>query len=451
MNRSENISQDRLEKLSQIERLNIDPYPAKTDKQLTASEAKKKKSKNMIVAGRIISIRMHGKAGFLDIQDESGKIQILMKYDFIGEKGFDLLKLLDVGDFIEVTGDYFVTKTGEPTIQASKLKILTKAIKQIPSSHQEIKNKEELYRKRYLDLLMNPETKKVFQVRAKFISELRNYLEKENFIEVETPILQPVPGGALAKPFMAHFNEYHTDVYLRVAPELYLKRLIVGGFERVYEVAKCFRNECADWSHNPEFTQVEFYAAYMDYEKLMDFTEKMIRELVKKVTGSYIIEKNGNEIDFSKKFDRKTFKEISNGKMTDEAFKVGLEKLIQPTFVINHPLDISPLAKKNDDKTAQRFQLVMAGIEVLNAYSELNNPVEQKERFEEQMEMREKGNEEAQRMDDDFIEALEYGMPPTAGWGMGIDRFITILTDKHAIREVLLFPFMKPKNTNNKK
>ncbi len=445
MKRSEALTQSRVEKLDQIKRLGIDPYPAKSTRTSNVVEAKKSKDKNIHVVGRLVSIRLHGKAGFANIEDASGNIQIYIKLDLVGEKNFELFKLLDVGDFIEVSGEIFITKTGEATIKSNKIKLLSKSLKQIPLSHQEIKNKEELYRKRYLDLISNKDTKDVFITRSKFIAECRKFLEGNDFIEVDTPILQTVAGGALAKPFTTYYNEYHTDVYLRIAPELYLKRLIVGGYERVFEVARCFRNECADWSHNPEFTQIEFYAAYMDYNDLMKFTEEMIKNVIKKVKSSYIIEKDDKKIDFSKKFAVKTFEEVSGGKMTDEAFKEGVKKLINPTFVTNHPLDISPLAKKNDEKTAQRFQLIVAGMEVVNAYSELNDPIDQKERFMEQAEMRQKGNKEATMADDDFVEALEYGMPPTAGWGMGIDRFIMLLTNKHSLRETILFPFMKPR------
>lgn len=449
MKRSEALTQSRVEKLDQIKRLGIDPYPATSKRTHTTTEAKKSKDKNISVVGRLVSIRLHGKAGFANIEDASGNIQIYIKLDLVGEKNFELFKLLDVGDFIEVSGEIFITKTGEATIKTDKIKLLSKSLKQIPLSHQEIKNKEELYRKRYLDLISNKDSRDLFILRSKFISECRKFLEQNKFIEVDTPILQTIAGGALAKPFTTYYNEYHTDVYLRIAPELYLKRLIIGGYERVFEVARCFRNECADWSHNPEFTQIEFYIAYMDYNDLMRFTEEMIKKVVKNVKGDLILEKDGQKIDFSKKFQVKTFEEVSDKKMTDEAFKEGVKKIINPTFIINHPLDISPLAKKNDEKTAQRFQLVVAGMEVINAYSELNDPIDQKERFMEQSEMRKKGNKEASMADDDFVEALEYGMPPTAGWGLGVDRFITILSDKHSIRETILFPFMKPRENKS--
>jgi lysyl-tRNA synthetase class 2 len=443
MKRSEALTQSRMEKLDQIKRFGIDPYPASTKRTHTCLEAKQIKNKEVYVVGRLVSIRLHGKAGFANVEDYTGNIQLYIKLDIVKEKNFQLFKLLDIGDFVEVGGETFITKTKELTIKVSHIRILTKTLKQIPLSHQEIKNKEEIYRKRYLDLISNKDSRELFVLRSKFISECRKFLEKNQFIEVDTPILQTVAGGALAKPFVTYYNEYHTDVFLRIAPELYLKRLIVGGYERVFEVARCFRNECADWSHNPEFTQIEFYVAYMDYRDLMKFTEEMIRDVVRAVTGNLIVEKNGKKIDFSRKFAVKTFAEVSSNKMTDDAFKEGVKKIINPTFVINHPLDISPLAKKNDQKTAQRFQLVVSGMEVINAYSELNDPIDQKERFSEQAEMRKKGDKEASMTDDDFVEALQYGMPPTAGWGLGVDRFITILADKHSIRETILFPFMK--------
>lgn len=447
MKRSEVIQLSRLEKLEKLKKLGTDPYPAEVQRTHICAEALKEKNRQVTVVGRIIAIRYHGGAIFADLEDESGKIQILLKKDLIDETTFQQFQeLYDTGDFIQVTGVIFITKAGETTIQIDKFKLLTKTLRNLPEKWYGFKNVEERYRKRYLDLLINKDVRRVFEIRGKIIKSMRGFLEDNGFMEIDTPMLQSIPGGASAKPFVTHYNAYNTDVYLRIAPELYHKRLIVGGFEKIYEFAKCFRNEGVDWSHNPEFTNLEFYCAYMDYEELMKFTEKMIVTVVKEVLGSDEINCNGKKIKIKAPFERKTFAEIAGKKTNDKVFKEGVKKIIEPTFAVNHPVSLLPLAKKKDDKTVQSFQLIIGGLELVKAFSELNDPVDQRKRFEEQMKLRAKGDEEAQRMDEDFIEALEYGMPPTAGWGMGIDRFVTLLTGQHALREVILFPFMKPRS-----
>jgi lysyl-tRNA synthetase, class II len=313
----------------------------------------------------------------------------------------------------------------------------------LPEKWHGMQDEEERYRKRYLDVIANPEVKDIFKKRGETIKALRDFLINKGFLEVETPVLQPIYGGANAKPFMTHYNVYDKDVFLRIAPELYLKRLIVAGFEKVFEFARCFRNEGADWSHNPEFSLLEFYQAYIDYNELMKITEELIIEVVKKVNGKAEIERDGKKILIKKPFKKITFKELTKGKMTDEAFKEEVKKIKEPTFVTNHPIDISPLAKKNDENTVQRFQLIIDGIEIVNAFSELNDPVDQEARFREQ---EKKKCEDKHKFDKDFIEALKYGMPPTGGFGMGVDRFVMLITGCHSLREILLFPFMKPDN-----
>jgi lysyl-tRNA synthetase class 2 len=348
---------------------------------------------------------------------------------------------LDIGDFVGVEGEIFKTKTGQKSILIKKIEILSKAILPLPEKWHGIQDEEERYRKRYLDVITNPEVKEIFKKRGEIINALRDFLIKRGFLEVDTPVLQPIYGGANAKPFMTHYNVYDKDVYLRIAPELYLKRLLVAGFEKVFEFAKCFRNEGTDWSHNPEFSLLEFYQAYIDYNELMRITEELIIEVVKKINGKEEIERDGKKISIKKPFKKITFKELTKGKMTDEAFKEAIKKIKEPTFVINHPMDISPLAKKNDEKTVQRFQLIIDGIEIVNAFSELNDPVDQEARFSEQEKRK---LEEKHRFDKDFVEALKYGMPPTGGFGMGVDRFVMLITGSHSLREILLFPFMKP-------
>jgi len=390
----------RLKKLRKIK----EPYPAQT---------------TMPYYGRIRSIREHGGSIFAHID----KQQIYFKKDVLEKKFNDFKELVDVGDIIEVDGEFFTTKTNEKTILIKDWAMLAKSLRPLPEKWYGLKDKEIRFRKRYLDLLMNPVAREIFEKRAEIIRKIRAFLDRNNFIEVETPILQTIPGGTLARPFKTHLNALDLDLYLRIAPELFLKRLLVGGFERVYEIGRCFRNEGMDKNHNPDFTMLEFYAAYWDYEKLMDFTEKLMQEF-----------------GFPKKWQR-----LEYAKIVKDDEKTAFAKIKKPTFVWGHPVEISPLAKRIDEKRAARFQGIINGIEIINAYSELNNPIEQKERFLEQESMRKKGDQEAHRMDKDFVEALEYGMPPAAGFGLGIDRLTMLLTDAKTLREVILFPTMRPK------
>lgn len=479
------IRKNRIKKLKAIESAGLLAYPGQTKRTHTCAKALEgfgklsRSKKETILVGRLMSLRQHGGLVFSNIKDGTGEIQALFKKDKLGEKGYQFfLDNFDIGDFVEVRGILFKTKKGEKTIEAADYKILAKSLLSLPEKWHGLKDVEERYRKRYLDLIFNPEVKKKFELRSKIITETRKFLEKEGFLEIETPILQPIYGGAKARPFKTHLNALDIDLYLRISPELYLKRLLIGGFEKVYEIGRCFRNEGMDKSHNPDFTMLEFYWAYTDCKELMKFTEKMFSELLKKLFGSLKVKYQGKEINFKppwprveftqllKKYTKIDLDEINLQTLKKEAKKLGLDpkggkaeiaddiykkicrpKIWQPTFIIHHPLGAFPLAKllhKNPKKTAN-FQLVVADIELINAFSELNDPIEQKKRFEEQEKIRKAGFEEAQRMDKDFVEALEYGMPPAAGFGMGIGRLTTLLTDSHSLREVILFPTMRSK------
>ena len=450
MGRKEQIINERKRKLKELKSKGINPYPYKYDVKDYSNEIKSKYSKlknngksndKVKIAGRVMMTRNLGKLIFSTVQDSKGKIQIILQKGTTSSDSFDLFKkYIDAGDIIGAEGSIMKTKTGEVSVLVKKLELLTKSILPLPEKWHGLKEKEDRFRKRYLDLIMNPETKEVFEKRSKIIESLRQFLIKKGFLEVDTPVLQAIAGGAIAKPFVTKYNAYDTDVYMRIAPELYLKRLLIGGFDKVFEVSRCFRNEGVDWSHNPEFTNLEFYQAYLEYEGLMRLTEDLIIDAVKNVNGKPILERNGKKIVFKKPFKKITFEKLTKGKMTDEAFKEAIKKIKDPTFVINHPLDISPLAKKNDEKTVQRFQLIIDGIEIVNAFSELNDPLDQEERFVEQS--KKKG--EKHEHDKDFVEALKYGMPPAAGFGIGIDRFVMLMANKDSLREILLFPFMRP-------
>jgi len=477
----------RLKKLEAIRTTGILAYPEKTKRTHKIEEALKdfnslsRFKKEIILVGRIKALREHGGSTFLNIEDGSGNIQAYFRKDRIGEKGYKFfLDNFDIGDFVEIRGILFKTKKGEKTIDAADFKTLAKSLLPLPEKWHGLKDVEERFRKRYLDLLFNPEVKRKFELRSKIIKEIRGFLEAEGFLEVETPILQPIYGGAKAKPFKTHLNALDMDLYLRISPELYLKRLLVGGFEKVYEIGRCFRNEGMDRAHNPDFTMLEFYWAYADYKGLMKLTEKMFGNLLKKILGNLKIKYEGKEINFETPWPRiefsqilKKFTKINLGEIHPEALKKEAKKLEikikegatkveiadeiykkfclpnihQPTFIINHPLGSFPLAKalEKNPKTLANFQLVVAGWELINAFSELNDPIEQRKRFEEQEKFFKTGLEEAQRMDEDFIEALEYGMPPATGFGMGIDRLVSLLTDSYSLREVILFPAMRPR------
>ncbi len=437
------LRRTRLKKLHHLRGLGLDPFPSKVSRQDRIIEAKGQKSGSVSVAGRLMALRTHGGAAFGDLRDESGLIQVLFKEDRL--KNYRLLEDFDIGDFFSVKGELLTTKAGELTIEVSEFSFLSKSLRPLPEKWHGLRNVEERYRKRYLDLLMNDEVKNSFLIRSQAVATIRAFLESAGFLEVETPILQSIAGGANARPFKTRYNAYKTDVFLRVAPELYLKRLIVGGFEKVFEFARCFRNEGVDFAHNPEFTNLEFYWAYADWQMMMDFVEELIVDLAKKTLGQTELIAGGEKILLKRPFARKTFNHLTAGKKTDADFKTAIKMIREPTFVTNHPAELLPLAKKADSQTVESFQLIVGGLEIVKAFSELNDPIDQRERFEAQEELRDEGDLEAQRTDEDFIEALEYGMPPTAGCGIGIDRLVTLLTGYHTLREIILFPYMRPR------
>ena len=487
--------------------LGIDPYPSETFDINTNSQEikddfdeKKKNFQDVSISGRIMSRRVMGSASFAEIQDSKGKIQIYVRRDDICEGDDKTLyntifkKKLDLGDIIGITGYVFKTQMGETTIHVKSLKVLSKSVRPLPvvkettdeegdsTKYDVFSNKELKYRRRYIDLIVNPESREIFMKRSAIINEIRNVLNENNFLEVETPILQPIYGGASARPFKTHHNTLDIPLYLRIANELYLKRLIVGGFDGVYEFAKDFRNEGMSRFHNPEFTQCEFYVAYKDYVWMMDFIEDMFKRIVKKVCGSTKVSCGENKIDFDKKWERysmyeaiekftsvdvsemdedsirkvckdmnvKVDKSMGRGKLIDEIFGEKCEpNLIQPTYITDYPIEMSPLAKKHRDKDGlvERFELICNGKEICNAFSEINDPIDQRERFEEQVKLGNRGDDEAMVLDEDYLTALEYGMPPTAGIGIGIDRLTMILTNSDSIQDVLFFPQMKPDNS----
>ena len=427
------------------------------------------KSINVKVAGRIMLRRLMGKASFTTIQDMSAQIQLYLREDTLSN--YDDFKTWDIGDIIGVEGELFKTNTGELSIKVTEAVLLTKSLKPLPEKHQGLVDVEQRYRKRYLDLLVNEESREVFLARSKIISETRSYFDSSGFIEVETPMMHPIPGGAAAKPFVTHHNALGMDLYLRIAPELYLKRLVVGGFEKVYEINRNFRNEGLSTKHNPEFTMLEFYTAYEDYEFQMDFVEALIKHLsnleqskrsfkkFKRISFDDALTKNTslnkkdlNDIDSLRKFAQslkiENFETLSMGKLKAEIFESEVEdKLSEPTFIYKYPLEISPLSRKSegDEGYVDRFELFIDGKEIANGFSELNDPEDQLERFKMQMEDKEKGDEEAMEMDLDYIEALEYGLAPCAGVGIGLDRLVMLLTGIDSIRDVILFPQLKNK------
>lgn len=479
---------DRINRLELLKDRHILPFADKFDKINNLKEAKQfDLGKKVKTAGRVVLFRNMGKITFGHLQDFWGRMQIVFKKDILDKNDYDLLiKAIDIGDFIGVEGEMFRTKKGELSILVNKCTFLSKAIRPLPEKWSGLKNIEIKYRKRYLDLIANEDTKKRFIFRSKFISELRKFYEKEGFLEVETPILCNVPSGALAKPFKTYHNALDGDVFLRIAPEIHLKQAIIGGFEKIFEVARSFRNEGMDPAHLQDFTMVEHYCAYWDYKMNMEFTEKMLTSIIKKIKGTLklkILNRSGElvDVDFSTPWNIVSYrnlllensgididefpkienlrKEIKNknividdieklgrGNLIDAFYKVvSREKIIQPTFLVNHPVDISPLARRNDNNTliTDRFQLIINGWEIVNAYSELIDPIDQRERFEVQMKAREGGDEEAMQKDLEFIEAMEHGMPPVSGWGMGIDRIIALLTQQSNLRDVVLFPLLK--------
>ena len=476
----------RREKLEKLKQNNKNPFEiTKFDITHTSKEIidnyEELEGKDVTIAGRIMAKRIMGKASFCHIQDGDGKIQSYVSINDLGEESYKQFKEDDIGDIIGITGFVFKTRTGEISIHAKEVILLSKSLRPLPEKFHGLKDTDLRYRQRSVDLIMNPEVKETFKKRSLIIKEIRNMLDEKGFMEVETPILQTIPGGASARPFITHHNTLDIDMYLRIATELYLKRLIVGGFDKVYEIGRNFRNEGMDIKHNPEFTCIELYEAYTNIEGMMNITEELIRRCANKVCGTGKISYQGEEIDLEKPFRRITMidsiKEVTgvdfNTVETDEeAQKIAKdlnmeidpikttrgdiivqvfeekveETLRQPTFLYEYPIENSPLTKKCKDnpRMTQRFELFIGGREYANAYSELNDPIDQYERFLKQVQAREAGDEEANMMDDDFVQALEYGMPPTGGMGMGIDRLVMLLTDSASIRDVLLFPTMKP-------
>ena len=479
------LLQIRRDKLADLQRRGKDPFKiTKYDVSHHSEEVKKDvaelEGKTVSVAGRMMSKRVMGKASFCHVQDLQGNIQIYVARDMIGEEAYADFKKFDIGDIIGVKGEVFVTKTGETSIRASEVVLLSKSLQILPEKYHGLTNVDLRYRQRYTDLIMNPDVKDTFIKRSKMISCIRRYLDAQGFIEVETPMLVANAGGAAARPFETHYNALDEDVRLRISLELYLKRLIVGGLERVYEIGRVFRNEGVDTRHNPEFTLMELYQAYTDYHGMMDLTENMFRYLAQEVCGSTVITYGENEIDLGKPFERLTMIDAvkryagvdfdavpdteAAKKLADErgiAYEARHQKgdilnmffeeycedkLIQPTFIMDHPVDVSPLTKRKPDKPdyVERFELFVNGWEMCNAYSELNDPIDQRERFKAQDAAAAAGDEEANHTDEDFLNALEIGMPPTGGIGYGIDRLAMLLTNSPAIRDVLLFPTMKP-------
>lgn len=486
--------QDRLKKLETLREEGVNPFPNDFKPNCTAVEFTKEFDEfskeelaendveNYVLAGRVVAMRSFGKAAFAHIQDRSGKLQTYIKKDKVGEEAYKIFKTVDVGDFIGVEGVPFRTKTDELTLEVVSVRLLVKGLSPLPEKWHGLKDIEARYRQRYVDLIANPDVKDVFLKRSAIVKFIRNYLEEKDYVEVETPMMQQIPGGAAAKPFKTHHNALDADLYLRIAPELYLKRLVVGGIERVFEINRNFRNEGTSTQHNPEFTMLEFYQSYATYEDLIDLTEDMVSKLAVAITGSMKVEHQGVEIDYSPGWERITLYDairkyadcdddvfadrkkaisylreinpalphdwdnLSHGKVLTEIFEeVAEAKLIQPTFVTHFPIEVSPLSRKNeeDDMVTDRFELFISGREIANAFSEINDPIDQRERFEMQEEERALGDDEAQLMDEDFLAALEYGMPPTAGEGIGIDRLVMLLTDSPSIRDVILFPLLK--------
>ena len=472
-------------KLDELKAKGINPYPYRYERTTTAKEILTKykdlehESPDVVkVAGRLMAKRGHGKAAFAHLQDETGKIQLYGKLDVLGAEKFELYEKLDMGDFLGVTGKVFRTKTGEITVRIDDFEILCKSLHPLPEKWHGLTDKELRYRERYVDLIVNHDVKEVFIKRGKIISEIRKLLESKGFLEVETPVLHMSAGGAAARPFETYHNTLDMNLFLRIALELHLKRLIVGGFDKVFEIGRVFRNEGMSFKHNPEYTMLELYQAYSDYNDIMRLTEELISSIAKIVLGTTKVTFKGNEIDFKPPWPRITLHDAlaklggidinTNEKgLREIAKKKGLEgydelpagkiinllydefvepKIVQPTFIIDYPIETSPLAKKKRDnpKLVERFEVVVCGMEIANAFSELNDPIDQRERFKQQVENRKSGDDEAESMDEDFLRALEYGMPPTGGLGIGIDRVVMLMTGSESIRDVLFFPHMRP-------
>lgn len=486
--------QVRRQKLQELIDLGIDPFGQRFDRTASTAELhekwdafskeelhEKEDESHVSIAGRLMTKRGKGKAGFAHVQDLSGQIQIYVRKDQVGEEQFDIWKMADLGDIIGIEGVMFKTNTGELSVKAKSFIMLTKSLRPLPDKFHGLQDIEQRYRQRYLDLITNQESTETFINRSKIIQEMRNYLNSKGFLEVETPMMHQIPGGAAARPFVTHHNALDATLYMRIAIELHLKRLIVGGLEKVYEIGRVFRNEGVSTRHNPEFTMIELYEAYADFHDIMDITEGTIRHISNAVLGTAVIPYGDYEIDLESDWKRVhivdavkeatgvNFYDVKSddearalakehnieitdhmtyGHILNEFFEQKVEEtLIQPTFVYGHPIEISPLAKKNpeDPRFTDRFELFIVGREHANAFTELNDPIDQRERFEAQLKEKEQGNDEAHEMDEDYIEALEYGMPPTGGLGIGIDRLVMLLTNSPSIRDVLLFPYMRQK------
>lgn len=483
------LIEQRIKKLDELKALGVEPFGGSFDikdyaedlinkHSSTAKEELEASPVQCVIAGRIIMMRDFGKAAFAHVHDSTAKIQIYFRKDILNEK-YSVVKKLDIGDIIGISGKLFRTKTNELTIEVDDFTFLTKSLRPLPEKWHGLKDIETRYRQRYVDLIVNPEVKETFKKRSTIIKAVRDFLETKGFIEVETPMMHQIPGGAAARPFKTHHNALDIELYLRIAPELYLKRLLVGGYEKVYELNKNFRNEGISTKHNPEFSMLEFYIAYKDYNYLMSLTEELISYVTEKTLGTLKVPFGEGEIDFTPPWPRIPFldsltqkgvpadilndidkaaawakankieidKRASLGRVLDEIFKEKVEPyLTQPTFIIDYPVELSPLAKRKKDspELVERFELFVAAREIANAFSELNDPMDQRERFQRQVEAKEKGDEETMWMDEDFIRALEHGMPPAAGEGIGIDRLVMLLTNSQSIRDVILFPQLKP-------
>ena len=492
MEKSSDIIEKRREKLETLKQLDIPLYPNHINVSHSVGEIRglieedpqglTEQGPVFQTAGRLMAVNRMGKSSFIRFRDRTGQLQAYLQKNRLGSDGYALLKQLDIGDFIGLQGTMFQTRTGEWTLLADTLELVAKATRPLPEKYHGLRDPEKRYRQRYVDLIMNAEVRELFVKRSRIIQAIREYFLAHDFLEVETPMMQPIPGGAEATPFRTYHNALGMDLFLRIAPELYLKRLVIGGFERVFEINRNFRNEGISTQHNPEFTMLEFYQAYATYTDLMDLTEELVIGLAQKIAGSSVVTYQDHSIDFARPWRRlplltaleeiagvppdvltdrerllsfaaekgvKVTKTGKLGKVITKVFDALVEpKLIQPTFIIGYPAEVSPLSRRSDEQPelTDRFELFIAGREIANGFSELNDPVDQKQRFVDQVKGREDGDEEAHRMDDDYIEALEYGMPPTAGEGIGIDRLVMLLTDAASIREVILFPHMKRKD-----
>lgn len=487
--------QQRWLKLQELREAGIDPYPARVHRTHTTAQAiaaleeatEDTAPVEVAVVGRLVSIRVMGKSSFAHIEDGNGRIQLYLRSDLLGEEAYAVFRQdLDLGDFVEAVGVMFLTRTGEPSVRVDRLRLLSKALRPLPIVKEKdgqvfdaFSDKEQRYRQRYVDLAVNPEVREIFVTRARIVSAIRRFLDGHGFIEVETPVLQPIYGGAAARPFTTYHNQLKQKLYLRISDELYLKRLIVGGFERVYEIGRDFRNEGVSFKHNPEFTQIEFYAAYADYQDVMALTEQMVAYAAREALGTTTLVRDGHEIDLSPPWQRVRLRDAVReytgidyeehrdaeslyraivqmggtpehkanwGKLIDPTLINYVEShLIRPTFLYDYPLEVSPLAKKKPDEphVVERFEFFIGGLEMGNAFSEINDPVDQRERFLASSQALEAGDEEAHPLDEDYVAALSYGMPPTGGFGMGIDRLTMLFTGKESLREVILFPHLR--------